>query len=115
MPTAKKALSPLKKVNKILAKRYAKMLQNLATYASIQCRYCGSNFYLDFVFATETFREPRLKEARIDYGIISDSDAYGIVQGYKFRFPCPHCGTLLRLDEDEIKLRAYAKPDNQHF
>ena len=52
------------------------------------------------------------EKPQIDHGVISD--AHGVVMGYQFRFPCPDCGVMLRVDEDEIELRVWAVPDKQH-
>ncbi len=95
-------LDSLKRINGILKEGYAEIFKDMTEYTTVQCGACRCNF-----FFCHTFEVPK-----IDYGVISD--AHGPVEGYQSRFPCPKCRVLLRIDEDEIELRAWAKPDSQH-
>ncbi len=97
----KKVLA-LREMDTILRKGYAESLERMTQYTTVQCGACKCNFLLYCTSGAPS----------IEHGIISD--AHGEVEGYQFRFPCPDCGVLLRVDEDEIELRAWAKPDSQH-
>jgi len=97
----KKSSFTFKRINEIFVAGYADALQDITAYITVQCGQCRMNFLFNCA------RTPK-----IDYGIISD--AHGIVRGYRFRFHCPNCGTLLRVDEDELEFRVWATPNSQH-
>ena len=88
------------KANSVILARLA--FPNPSYMLTVTCVSCGNSFYFDEVKAAP----------KIDEGVISN--AHGEVRGSQFRFPCLRCRTLLRFDEDEIKIVVKAMSDNAH-
>jgi len=98
----KEKMECLERIDRILKERYSQAFQNMTAHTTVQCRSCKLNFFFSNV----------AEKPRVDHGVISN--AHGIVEGYQFRFPCPHCETMLRVDEDELELRVCAVSDEAH-
>jgi len=91
-----------KRVDKILETEFAKVVKNLSAHITVQCEQCKVNFYLNNIKVAP----------KVDFGVISN--AHGDIEGFQFRFKCPRCGVLLRVDQDEPELRVWAKTDANH-